>query len=64
MVVADIAFRDWSALQQVKQAVGEDWEDEFYWLAAEVIPAFEEAGLEVSFTPVSDMAGVFLIHLV
>jgi putative AdoMet-dependent methyltransferase len=62
MVIADIAFSDQRALQQVKQAVGQDWDEEFYWLSSEVIPAFEEAGLAASFTPVSNMAGVFTIQ--
>lgn len=62
MVIADIAFKDQPALHQVRQAVGDDWEDEFYWLAAETIPALKSAGLAASFTPVSNMAGVFVIQ--
>jgi putative AdoMet-dependent methyltransferase len=61
LVFADIAFADQAALQWVRQMVGEDWEDEFYWLADETLPALEQAGLLASFTPASTMAGVFTV---
>lgn len=61
LVVVDIAFSDQAALQWIKQMVAEDWEDEFYWLADEALPALEQVGLLASFTPASTMAGVFTI---
>jgi putative AdoMet-dependent methyltransferase len=59
VVIADIAFQDAAEEDLLRQAMGEAWEDEFYWLADETIEAFREAGLDVKFTKVSSCAGVF-----
>jgi putative AdoMet-dependent methyltransferase len=58
-VIADIAFQDAAEEDQLRQQMGEEWEDEFYWLADETIEAFREAGIGVEFTKVSSCAGVF-----
>jgi hypothetical protein len=34
-VLGDIAFQNMIALEKVKAAAGDEWEDEFYWLADE-----------------------------
>jgi len=62
LVIADIAFPDQKSLEAVQRAVADEWEDEFYWLADEVIPALEAAGLKATFYPVSAYAGVFAIE--
>jgi putative AdoMet-dependent methyltransferase len=62
LLIADIAFQNQNALEQMKRAVGEEWEDEFYWLADESTSAFEKIGLKVQFLQVSPCAGVFAIH--
>jgi putative AdoMet-dependent methyltransferase len=63
LVIGDIAFQNMTALEKVKAAAGDEWEDEFYWLADEAIPALKEAGVQVEFTQVSSCAGVFKITL-
>lgn len=62
LVLADIAFENQSALEAVKQAVGDEWEDEFYWLADESISAFAKTGLNAKFHMVSSCGGVFEIN--
>jgi putative AdoMet-dependent methyltransferase len=59
LVIADIAFQDASEEGLLRQKMGEEWENEFYWLANETIEAFKAAALEVEFTKVSSCAGVF-----
>jgi putative AdoMet-dependent methyltransferase len=62
LVVADIAFTDAHSQANMRQAVGEAWEDEFYWLADETLPALQRAGLMARFMPVSACAGVFVME--
>lgn len=61
IVLADIAFPDMPSLEQVRIAAGEEWEQEFYWLASEALPALERAGCQVAYQQVSLCAGVFKI---
>ena len=61
LVIADIAFINQAALETVKQTVGNEWEDEFYWLADEIISAFAAAGFQTEFHQVSSCGGVFKI---
>ena len=62
LVIADIAFLDRAALEEVRRRVGDEWEEEFYWLADETILAMRQAGLNAAFTPVSACAGVFVVE--
>lgn len=62
LVIADIAFPNQAALENLRQSVGEDWEEELYWLADESLAALGQAGLRAVFTPVSACAGVFAIE--
>ncbi len=61
IIIGDIAFQNRSALEQVKAAAGNEWDDEFYWLADETAPALENMGFKVEYTQVSSCAGIFLI---
>ncbi len=61
-ILGDVAFRDRAALEQVKASQGDAWEDEFYWLADETLPALEACGLRVQYQQVSVCAGVFRIE--
>lgn len=62
LVMADIAFPDHASQENVRQMVGDAWDDEYYWLADESIAALSKAGLKATFTPVSFCAGVFLME--
>ena len=61
MIIGDIAFPDAAAREKVKIADGDEWEDEFYWLANETVPALENLGFKVEYTQVSACAGIFCI---
>jgi putative AdoMet-dependent methyltransferase len=61
MVIGDIAFQDQAALEKVKLEVGDEWEDEFYWLANEAVALLRKAGMKTSYRQVSPCAGVFTI---
>ena len=61
MVIGDIAFQDQAALEKVKFELGDDWEDEFYWLADAAVPLLRLAGMKTSYRQVSPCAGVFVI---
>ena len=62
MVIADIAFHDPEAMEMVKVSIGDDWEDEFYWLADESLAALQKIGLKATYRQVSSCAGVFVIQ--
>jgi putative AdoMet-dependent methyltransferase len=61
LLIGDIAFEKAAAQAQMRGSLGEDWEEEYYWLADEVSPAFAAAGLQASFIKISSCAGVFRI---
>jgi len=61
LIIADIAFQNQTALEAVKRSAGDDWEDEFYWLADETIPALKSAGFNPTFHLISNCAGIFEI---
>jgi len=62
ILIGDIAFQDQAALEAVKTAVGDQWDDEYYWIADQAIPALEEIGLKIAYSQVSSCAGVFAIQ--
>jgi len=59
LVIADIAFPDSSAQAALKKQLGDDWEEEYYWIADEALPAFEQVELKVKYVQVSSCAGIF-----
>ncbi len=62
LVMADIAFPDRTSMDDCRRMVGEDWDEEFYWLADETIAALEPVGLRVEFTRISICGGVFVME--
>ena len=61
LLLADIAFESQAALEVVKHTAGDGWEDEFYWLADEIVPALTEANLYAVFYKISSCGGIFEI---
>ena len=59
LVIADIAFPDRAAQAALKKQLGNDWEEEYYWIADEALPAFEQVELKVKYVQVSSCAGIF-----
>ena len=61
MIIGDLAFLDAAALEKVKIAAGDEWEEEFYWLADASLSALQEAGIRTEYMQVSSCAGVFVM---
>jgi putative AdoMet-dependent methyltransferase len=59
LVIADLAFQNAVEQEQMRHKLGEEWEDEFYWIADETFAVFWEEGVRGIFTKVSSCAGVF-----
>lgn len=59
LVIADLSFPDAQAFGAVRQAAGEGWDEEPYWIAAEALPALQAAGIPAAYTQVSDCAGIY-----
>jgi ubiquinone/menaquinone biosynthesis C-methylase UbiE len=61
LIIADLSFRDQTAMEAFARSVGELWEQEPYWLADESVQALSRAGLAVAYAQVSACAGVYTI---
>jgi len=61
IVLGDIAFPNRATLEQIKAEAGDEWEEEFYWLAAESLSAMDKAGILAEYIQVSSCAGVFVL---
>ena len=59
LVIADIAFPDRAAQAALKKQLGNDWEEEYYWIADEALPVFKQVELKVKYVQVSSCAGIF-----
>ncbi len=62
LVIGDIAFADAAAQDAARLQAGDEWEQEYYWLAGETLPALAAKGIRARFVPVSAVAGVFDIE--
>jgi putative AdoMet-dependent methyltransferase len=61
VIIGDIAFDNSLEQDRLRLNQGDEWEDEYYWLADETLEALQMAGLQAEFTKVSGCAGVFRI---
>jgi hypothetical protein len=64
IVIGDIAFPDAAAaaLEKVKIAAGEEWDDEFYWIADKAVVALQKINLKVEYVQVSSCVGIFTLQ--
>jgi cyclopropane fatty-acyl-phospholipid synthase-like methyltransferase len=62
IIIGDITFPNATALEKMKITAGEEWEEEFYWLADESVFALQKAGIHAKYMQVSSYAGVFVLH--
>lgn len=62
LVIADVSFPDALALSAVRQAAGERWDEEPYWIAAEALPALRAAGIPAAYTQISNCAGIYRLE--
>jgi putative AdoMet-dependent methyltransferase len=62
LILADLSFPDGARLRAFARSVGEQWEDEEYWIADESMHAIADAGLKVEYVQVSECAGVYCIE--
>lgn len=62
LLVGDIAFPTAAEQDALRRALADEWEQEYYWLADETLPALAAAGLDARFHVISNCAGVFEIR--
>ncbi len=63
LVIGDIAFSSESEQDQLRQTLGSEWDQEFYWLADETTQALALVGIQANFYRVTNCAGIFDFHL-
>ena len=61
IVIADIMFTNRAEMGKVKQDIGEDWEDEFYWLIEDTSEEFKHVDIPFDFFQLSNYLGIIQI---
>ncbi|MBN1372758.1 MAG: class I SAM-dependent methyltransferase [Anaerolineaceae bacterium] len=59
LVIGDVSFGNAKERDSLKLQLGDEWEDEYYWLADETSAAFAKQGIQTTYLQVSFCAGVF-----
>jgi len=62
LIVADLSFPNGVAMQEFAASMGDEWEEEYYWLADESKAALRRSALTVTYEQVSECAGVYCIE--
>jgi putative AdoMet-dependent methyltransferase len=62
VIIADLSFADAAARDVAQQSLGDEWEEEFYWIADETLVALEDLDLTANFHKISFCAGIFHIR--
>lgn len=62
IVIGDLAFENAQQQEAARNELGGEWDDEYYWLADETRETFSQMGMQIEFTKVSRLAGVFLVR--
>ncbi len=63
LVIADIAFPERKTLEMLKTRLGNEWEEEYYWVAEDILPHFQSMPCKVQYQQISVCAGVFKFEL-
>ena len=58
IVIGDIAFPTQGALAAARRRWKEQWDEEYYWIVDETLPAFQTLGLTIAYEQISSCAGV------
>jgi putative AdoMet-dependent methyltransferase len=61
IIIGDISYPSEDMMETSKLEEGDNWEDEFYWLATKAIPALETLGFKVDYEQVSPCAGIYVL---
>jgi putative AdoMet-dependent methyltransferase len=61
LVIADISFPTRQAVDTLRQATGDRWDDEPYWIVPEALPALDAIHAVVVYQQVSDCTGIYLL---
>jgi putative AdoMet-dependent methyltransferase len=59
LIIADISFTDHQAMEAFKISLGNEWEEEYYWMAEDALPRFQSLPYKVQYQQISECAGVF-----
>lgn len=61
VVIGDIGFPDAAALDAMRRAAGDAWDEEYYWLADETAAALRGAGLAMTWEQLSSCGAVIVV---
>ena len=60
LVIADISFPSHKALNLARQATGDDWDEEFYWIEADTRRELETVGINFTYNQITNCVGTYL----
>jgi putative AdoMet-dependent methyltransferase len=62
IIIGDISFPDQATFEQVKKEAGDEWNEEFYWIAPKAIETLQKNNINVEYEQISSCAGIFTLR--
>ena len=62
LIIGDLSFADAEKKELVRRQNEDAWDEEYFWMADNDLPALRQAGLQVKYQQVSDCAGVYMFQ--
>jgi putative AdoMet-dependent methyltransferase len=60
LIIGDVAFKDADEQKKYRDKLGDEWEEEYYWLVNETLGDFAIINIPTRFIKISDCAGIFI----
>lgn len=62
IAIGDIGFETRTHLDRARRQYAADWDEEYYWVADETLPALAKAGWQAVYQQISSCAGVYSLR--
>jgi len=62
LIIGDIAFSNTGEEDELRCKMGDEWEEEYYWLANETLANFTDFNIPIRFIKISYYAGIFIFN--
>jgi putative AdoMet-dependent methyltransferase len=62
LIIGDIIFKEVHELNENRTRLGDEWEEEYFWLANETLANFTDFNIPIRFIKISYYAGIFIFN--